>query len=376
MSSRTVIPCMLIRGGTSKGAYFLASDLPSSREERDALLLSIMGSPHPDQIDGLGGGHPLRSKVAIVSRSTEPCVDVDFLFAQVVVDKPLVDTSPNCGNILSGVGPFAIERGLVKAREGTTTVRVRTLNTGTIAELVVFTPSETVSYQGEARIDGVPGTGAPILVNFVDVAGSVCGALLPTGHTSDVVEGIRVTCIDNGMPVVVIPAASVGRTGYEGVAQLNADADLKGRLEALRRAAGRLMGLGDVSDAVIPKLSLIAPPRNGGSVSTRNFIPHTCHTSIGVFAAVSVATACVIPGSAAEGIAEVSPGDTKSLSVEHPTGEFTVNLELDGTHAVPVVKRVGLLRTARVLFDGLAFPHPDYLTLRRQDLEAPPTPTP
>jgi 4-oxalomesaconate tautomerase len=372
MSSRIAVPCMLIRGGTSKGAYFLASDLPSSREERDALLLSIMGSPHPDQIDGIGGGHPLRSKVAIVARSTEPGVDVDFLFAQVVVDKPLVDTSPNCGNILSGVGPFAIERGLVKAREGSTSVRVRTLNTGTIAELVVSTPGGAVSYQGEARIDGVPGTSAPILVNFVDVAGSVCGALLPTGHTTDVVEGMRVTCIDNGMPVVLIPAASVGRTGYEGVAQLNADADLKARLEALRRAAGPLMGLGDVSEAVIPKLSLIAPPRGGGNVSTRNFIPRTCHTSIGVFAAVSVATACVIPDSVAEGIAQVGPGDTQSLSVEHPTGEFTVHLELDRKGAVPLVKRAGLLRTARVLFDGLAIPHPDYLALRPEG----PTPTP
>lgn len=376
MSSRIAVPCMLIRGGTSKGAYFLASDLPSSREGRDALLLSIMGSPHPDQIDGIGGGHPLRSKVAIVSRSTEPGVDVDFLFAQVVVDKPVVDTSPNCGNILSGVGPFAIERGLVKARDGTTTVRVRTLNTDTVAELVVSTPGGAVAYQGEARIDGVPGTSAPILVNFMDVAGSVCGALLPTGNPSDVIEGIRVTCIDNGMPVVVIPAASVDRTGYETVAELNADAELKARLEILRKAVGPLMQLGDVSEAVIPKLSLIAPPRAGGSVSTRNFIPRTCHTAIGVFAAVSVATACVIPGSVAEGIAQVGPDDTQDLSVEHPTGEFTVNLELDRTGALPVVKRAGLLRTARLLFDGLAFPHPDYLTLRLEGLEAPPTPTP
>ena len=241
---------------------------------------------------------------------------------------------------------------------------------------MVSTPGGAVSYHGEARIDGVPGTSAPILVNFVDVAGSVCGALLPTGHTSDVVEGIRVTCIDNGMPVVIIPAASVGRTGYESVAQLNADTDLKARLEVLRRAAGPLMGLGDVSEAVIPKLCLIAPPKNGGSVSTRNFIPRACHTSIGVFAAVSVATACVIPGSVAEGIAQVGPGDTQSLSVEHPTGEFTVNLELDRTGAVPVVKRAGLLRTARLLFDGLVFPHPDYLALRPESVETPPTPTP
>ena len=222
---------------------------------------------------------PVSGKLSPQFGSAYEILGLNFLFAQVVVDKPLVDTSPNCGNILSGVGPFAIERGLVKAREGSTTVRVRTLNTGTIAELVVSTPAGVVSYQGEARIDGVSGTSAPILVNFVDIAGSVCGALLPAGHTSDVVEGIRVTCIDNGMPVVLIPATSVGRTGYEGVAQLNADTDLKARLEALRRAAGPLMGLGDVSEAVIPKLSLIAPPRNGGTVSTRSFIPRAAFFS-------------------------------------------------------------------------------------------------
>jgi 4-oxalomesaconate tautomerase len=351
---------MLIRGGTSKGAYFLASDLPSSREERDSLLLSIMGSPHPDQIDGIGGGHPLRSKVAIVAKSTDSGIDIDFLFAQVAVDKPLVDTSPNCGNILAGIGPFAIERGLVKPQEGSTTVRVKTLNTGTVAELVVSTPGCVVSYEGDARIDGVPGTSAPILVNFLDVAGAVCGSLLPTGNTSDIVEGIRVTCIDNGMPVVIIPAASLCRTGYESVAELNADADLKARLETLRKTAGQLMGLGDVTEAVIPKLSLIASPKYGGNVSTRNFIPRTCHTAIGVFAAVTVATACVIPGSVAEGIARIGSGNAQSISVEHPTGEFTVNLELDRNGDMPVVKRAGLLRTARVLFDGHAFGIPDF----------------
>jgi 4-oxalomesaconate tautomerase len=351
---------MLIRGGTSKGAYFLASDLPSSREERDALLLSIMGSPHPDQIDGIGGGHPLRSKVAIVAKSTDPGIDIDFLFAQVAVDKPLVDTSPNCGNILAGIGPFAIERGLVEPQEGSTRVRVKTLNTGTVAELVVSTPGGVVSYAGEARIDGVPGTSAPILINFLDVAGAVCGSLLPTGNTSDVVEGIRVTCIDNGMPVVVIPATSLGCTGYESVAELNAGADLKARLEILRKTAGQLMGLGDVTEAVIPKLSLIAPPKNGGSLCTRNFIPRTCHTAIGVFAAVTVATTCVIPGSVAEGIAQIGLDSLQSISVEHPTGEFTVNLELDRNGDMPVVRRAGLLRTARVLFDGLAYSTPDF----------------
>ena len=372
MNNGTSIPCMLLRGGTSKGAYFLAVDLPASVPERDALLLSIMGSPHIDQIDGIGGGHPLRSKVAIVSKSTEPGIDIDFLFAQVIVDKAVVDTSPNCGNILSGVGPFAIERRLVAAQNGTTTVRVRTLNTDSVAELIVCTPGGQVSYQGDARIDGVPGTSAPININFLDVAGSVCGSLLPTGNPSDVVDGIRVTCIDNGMPVVVIPATALDRTGDETVAQLNADQELKARLESLRKAAGQLMGLGDVTDAVIPKMTMIAPPKHGGNVATRNFIPRDCHTAIGVFGAVSVATACVIPDTVAAGIAEVTVGDTLSLSVEHPTGEFTVNLEIDRAGALPVVRRAGLLRTARRLFDGLAFAHPDGLARIPARLEEPP----
>jgi 4-oxalomesaconate tautomerase len=356
------IRCAWLRGGTSKGAYFLAADLPASPAERDALLLSIMGSPDPVQLDGLGGGHPLRSKVAIVSPSTAPGVDVDFLFAQVLVDEPRVDTSPNCGNILAGVGPFAIERGLVAAQPGTTTVRVRTLNTGALADLEVCTPVGVVTYDGDTPIAGVPGTAAPIRISFRDVAGSVCGALLPTGQTSDVVEGVRVTCIDNGMPVVMLPAAAVGHTGAESVAELNDDAELKARLEAIRRTAGRLMGMGDVAAKVVPKLSLIAPAQDGGCLLTRNFIPHTCHTAIGVFAALSVATACLLPGSVAEGIATVSEGDEQLLALEHPTGTFEVYLDADRSQLVPVIRRGGMLRTARLLFDGFAFAHANYQT--------------
>lgn len=353
--SQVGVRCLFMRGGTSKGAYLLADDLPADPAARDALLLSIMGSPDPAQIDGIGGGHPLRSKVAIVSRAATPGADVDFLFAQVAVDEPLVDTAPNCGNILAGVGPFAIERGLVRAAAPETRVRVRTLNTGTVAELVVQTPGGRVTYDGEARIDGVPGTSAPIGIYFDDVAGSSCGALLPTGRARDVIDGVAVTCIDNGMPVVVIPAASVGITGYETVAELNDHAALKAQIERIRLSAGPLMHLGDVARAVVPKVSLIAPPREGGCVATRTFIPRTCHTAIGVFGAVSVATACVLPGSVADGIAVVPPGEAVALSVEHPTGEFTVRLDLDRTGPVPVVRRAGLLRTARVLFDGIAF---------------------
>ena len=362
------IRCALMRGGTSKGAYFLAADLPASPEERDALLLSIMGSPDATQIDGPGGGHPLRSKVAIVSPSTLPDADVDFLFAQVSVDEPLVDTSPNCGNLLAGAGPFAIERGLVAAQAGITTVRVRTLNTCAIADLEVCTPDGIVAYAGDACIAGVPGTAAPVRISFRDVAGSVCGALLPTGNTSDIADGVHVTCIDNGRPVVVIATASVGSTGYETVAELNADTELKARLEAIRRAAGRLMGMGEVASKVVPKISLIAPAQQGGCVATRNFIPHTCHTAIGVFAALSIATACLLPGSVAEGVAAVGDGDEQLLSIEHPTGKFEVYLDADRSPPVPVIRRSGMLRTARMIFDGVAYAHANYQSWQRKPL--------
>lgn len=352
---QTGIPCMLMRGGTSKGAYFLAADLPTDKVSRDRILLGALGSPDPRQIDGIGGAHPLTSKVAIVSRSAEPGIDIDFLFAQVVVDKAMVDTTPNCGNILSGVAPFAIERGLVKAVHPATRVRVRTVNTGTVADLLVQTPQGVVDYQGDTRIDGVPGTAAMIAVDFLDSAGSVCGALLPTGNPVDRVEGIDVTLIDNGMPVIVMAAADVGITGYEPRDQLNADTALKARIERIRLAAGPLMNLGDVSAKVVPKIALLAPPQAGGHVSTRSFIPHECHASIGVFAAVSVATACVLPGSPGARIARVPDGAIKTFSVEHPTGEFTVRLEVEGGAETPTVTRAGLVRTARKLFDGTVF---------------------
>jgi 4-oxalomesaconate tautomerase len=346
---------MLMRGGTSKGAYFLAEDLPAEARARDAVLLAAMGSPDPRQVDGVGGAHPLTSKVAVVSRSALPGCDIDFLFAQVGVDKAVVDTTPNCGNILSGIGPFAIERGLVRAAEGQTRVKVRTINTGTIAELLIETSGGRVRYDGEARIDGVPGTAAPIAIDFLDAAGSVCGALLPTGNVVDRVAGVDCTLIDNGMPVIVMAAADVGRTGYEPRDQLNTDAELKARIEEIRLAAGPLMNLGDVSGKVVPKIALVAAPATGGHISTRSFIPHECHASIGVFAAVTVATAAVLPSSPAARVAGLPEGREKIVSVEHPTGEFSVRLEVGGTAEAPVVERAGLIRTARLLFDGTVF---------------------
>lgn len=359
------IRCVLMRGGTSKGAYFLAEDLPADTADRDRVLLSIMGSPDQRQVDGLGGAHPLTSKVAIVSRAQEPGADIDFLFAQVGVDRPIVDTTPNCGNILAGVGPFAIERGLVKPTGNITRIRIRTLNTGTIAEALIETPGGRVNYGGSARIDGVPGTAAPIAIEFLDAEGSVCGKLLPTGRVRDIIDGVPCTLIDNGMPVIVLKAADVGRTGHEPRDQLNADRELKARLEAIRLAAGPLMNLGDVTAKVVPKMCIVSEPCNGGHLMTRSFIPRECHASIGVFAAVTVATASVLPGSPASEVATVPAGPVKTMSIEHPTGEFTVRLQVGGTPDNPVVERAGLLRTARLLFDGIAYAH-DGITVPMQ----------
>lgn len=300
----------------------------------------------------MGGADSLTSKVAIVGPAARPDADVDYLFSQVVVSEARVDTAQNCGNMLAGVGPFAIERGLVAAHDPLTRVSIYMVNTGNRAIASVETPGGSVRYDGAAAIAGVPGTAAPIHIEFLDTAGSVCKALLPTGHARDRVEGIDVTCIDNGMPVVVISAAALGKTGYESPAELDADAGFKARLERVRLAAGPLMGLGDVAKKVVPKMTLIAPPRAGGHVCTRTFIPQRCHAAIGVLGAVSVATACVLPGSVAEGIATPPGGSPLVMSVEHPSGEFTVTLEISGSGAAFSVRRSGLMRTARALMSG------------------------
>ncbi|WP_434361315.1 4-oxalomesaconate tautomerase [Parasalinivibrio latis] len=342
------IPYMQIRGGSSKGIYFLAADLPTEQKEREQFIIDVVGRDSR-QIDGLGGGHSLTSKVAIISQSHHPDADIDYLFVQVVVGENRVDTSPNCGNILAGVGAFAIESGLIDAQEGQTCFRVHMVNSGNFCDLVLETPGKTLSYQGDTQIDGVPGTSAPIICNYLNISGSLCGSLLPTGNPTDYIEGIAVTCIDNGMPVVIILAKDLGLSGYESCEELNTNLLLKARLESIRLHAGNIMKLGDVSDKVVPKMTLIAPPRQGGHVSTRTFIPHTCHSAIGVLGAVSVATACVIEGSVAFGISPVPEGNTKQLSVEHPSGEFSLNLTLD-EHGN--VAKAGLLRTARLLARG------------------------
>lgn len=348
----TSAPCMWMRGGTSKGGYFLKSDLPADTAARDAFLLAVMGSPDPRQIDGMGGADPLTSKVAVVAKSSREGIDIDYLFLQVFVDQAVVTDAQNCGNILAGIGPFAIERGLVETRGDETRVAIFMENTGQVAVAKVQTPGGRVTYRGDAAIDGVPGTHAPIPLEFRDTAGSSCGALLPSGNAVDVVNGVPVTLIDNGMPCVVMKAEDVGITGYEDRDTLDADTDLKARIEAIRLAVGERMNLGDVREKSVPKMMLVAPPRHGGAVTVRSFIPHRAHATIGVLGAVSVATACLIAGSPAAEVATIPAGARKTLSVEHPTGEMSCVLETDASGAVT---SAALLRTARKLMDGVVY---------------------
>ena len=347
-------PVMWMRGGTSKGGYFLASDLPADTAARDHFLLRVMGSPDPRQIDGMGGADPLTSKVAVVRKSERETIDVDYLFLQVFVDQAIVTDAQNCGNILAGIGPFAIERGLVSATGDETRVAIFMENTGQVAIATVQTPGGVPTYAGDARIDGVPGSHAPVPLEFRDTAGSSCGALLPTGHAVDEIEGVRCTLIDNGMPCIVFKAEDVGATGYETRDELESDAfaDLRTRIEAIRLAAGPLMNLGDVKDKSVPKMMLVAPPQHGGAVTVRSFIPHRAHATIGVLGAVSVATACLVEGSPAAEVARIPEGNRKTLSVEHPTGEMSCVLEVN--EAGEVVS-AALLRTARKLMDGVVF---------------------
>jgi 4-oxalomesaconate tautomerase len=367
---QTAIPFMQLRGGSSKGLFFKAEDLPTDENERNrCLLLAMEGTTEgdPRQIDGLGGATSLTSKVAIVSKSITPeagCrpADLDYLFVQVVVGKGQVSTTQTCGNILAGIVPFAIESGMIEATSPVTAARINIVNTGGICEVVVQTPNGQIENQGNAKVDGVPGTAAPIICNYLETVGSTCGALLPTGHAKDVIDGVETTCIDNGMPIVIMRAQDFGLLGNETKEALEANELLRQQIEAIRLKAGHLMNLGDVKDQTIPKMCLVSPPENGGVVNTRMFIPHVVHEAIGVLAAVSVATACVVPDTVINDKRGVmsyklnTPNDGhSSLSIEHPSGEFTVNLEYEFFDSQIVIHKSGVIRTARLLSKGELF---------------------
>ena len=356
MSSQTSIDFMMFRGGSSKGVYFNAQDLPSNVAERDAILIEVMGGDER-QIDGLGGANPLTSKVALVSSSSKPDCDIDYLFCQVVVGEGRVDTTPNCGNILSGVGPFAIESGLVQANGDETTLIVNMLNSDKRCEVLIQTPGGVVDYAGSTSISGVPGTAAPIECNYFGLAGSACGELLPTGNAIDVIDGVELTCIDNGMPVVVLRASDLGISGYETPAELDANNELKKRLESIRLQLGPKMNLGDVDGAAVPKMCLISAAQEGGVVNTRTFLPYRCHEAIGVLGAVSVATACLLPNSVANSIATIPDANDGRyfMTVEHPSGEFSCVLNGGVSNAKLQISSVGLIRTARLLCRGQVF---------------------
>lgn len=345
-SDLRAIPCVWMRGGTSKAAFFHAADLPADPAERDRVLLLAMGGEDRRQIDGIGGGTPLTTKLAIISPGSVDGVDVDYLFGQVVAGENRIDYAPTCGNILAAVGPFALDAGLLPSLPGMTPVRIRMVNTGGLCTASVPSSNAGAVYHGTQRISGVPGTAAPLALHFTGIAGSSCGALYPTGAVRDVIEGVEVSCVDNGMPVVVLRAADLGIRGDESPAELDANLAFRQRLEAIRLAAGPRMGLGDVQRKVVPKMTLVSAPRDGGAIHTRTFIPHRCHDAIGVLGAASVATVCAQPGSVCDGLA--APAADGAISVEHPTGEFTIQLT-PGDDDVPAV---ALLRTARALFRG------------------------
>jgi 4-oxalomesaconate tautomerase len=352
---QTSIPCVVMRGGTSRGPFFLASDLPADPVTRDRVLLAAMGSPHDYQVDGIGGATPLTSKVAIISRSARADADVDYLFAQVLVNEALVDTKPNCGNMLVAVGPFAIEAGLVPAREPETVVRIHNVNTSSLVEAIVQTPQGRVTYAGAAAIDGVPGTAAPVKLNFRSAIGAVTGKLLPTGRALDVIDGVDVSFVDVAMPVILMRAEQFGKTGQESAADLDADKALFERMEAIRRKAGMLAGMGDVSKLVVPKIALLARPAHGGTIASRYFVPYACHKAHAVTGTVCVAAACAIPGSVAAQLASLPPAPQGVVTIEHPSGKIDIDLDADLSTGNERLRRAALIRTARRIFEGRVF---------------------
>jgi 2-methylaconitate cis-trans-isomerase PrpF len=352
---QTKIPCVIMRGGTSRGPFFKLSDLPADVPTRDAVLLAVMGSPHEIQVDGIGGSHSVTSKVAMISKSKRPDADVDYLFAQVQITEMLVDTKPNCGNMLVAVGPYAIEAGLLAARDGETPVRIFNVNTQSLVEAIVQTPGGRVTYEGDAAIDGVPGTAAPVGINFRSAIGAVTGKMLPTGRPSDVVDGIEVSCVDIAMPVVLVRAEALGKSGHEAAVELDADRALLARMETIRRKAGELMGMGDVSKSVVPKMALLSGSRSGGIIASRYFVPESCHKSHPVTGTVCIACACAIPGTVAAQMATLPQAPQGMVKIEHPSGMIVIDLDADFAGGRQELRRAALIRTARRIFEGSVF---------------------
>ncbi len=348
----TRIPAYLYRGGTSKGPLILARDLPADRGTLDRVLLAAMGSPHKRQIDGIGGAETLTSKIAVVSESTHAGVDVDYLFIQVNPESDVVDYSSNCGNMLSAVGPFAVEMGLIRPQDPDTRVRIYNINTDSVIEVILHTLGAEITYDGEAAIDGVPGTAAPVRQNFAGTVGSKTGKLLPTGRKTEEIDGVEVTCIDMAVPMVIVPASAVGKTGYESKAELDADTILIERLGRIRVEAGKRMGMGDCSALVVPKPVLVAPPRGTGTIASRDFVPFNCHATYSVTGSIALSVSSIIEGTIANLLAQADQANPGRVKIEHPSGIIDVDVRAHQTAGGLKVEEASILRTCRKLFEG------------------------
>jgi 2-methylaconitate cis-trans-isomerase PrpF len=353
--TQTGIPFLFLRGGTSRGPFFKRSDLPEDQARLSTVLISLLGSGHPLNIDGIGGGAAVTTKVAMLSRSEDDWADIDYFFAQVSVEDRLVDYKPTCGNMLSGVGPAAIEMGLVEPGGDETIIRIRAVNTGARIISRVLTPSGNVAYDGGTVIDGVPGSAAPIELQFMDVTGGVTGAFLPTGSLIDVIDGIPVTCMDVAMPMVIARAEDFGLSGYESREELDENPAFYGRMEPIRIEAGHRMGMGDVTRSVTPKFGLLAPPRAGGTACTRYFMPWSCHPTMAVTGSQCLAACLLTPGTVAEEMVERTGTNPAHVILEHPSGQIEVIIDYEIGSAGFKLNSAGLLRTARKLAEGRVF---------------------
>ena len=353
--TQTAIPYFFMRGGTSRGPYVRRTDLPEDRGTLAKVLVAAVGSGHPLNIDGIGGGASVTTKVAMLSKGSDGWADVDYFFAQVSVEDGLVDFKPTCGNMLSGVGPAALEMGLVPARDGETEIKIHAVNTGARIVAIVKTPGGLVDYEGATAIDGVPGTAAPVALKFMDVVGSVTGSFLPTGNIRDTIGGLEMTCMDVTMPVVIVRAADFGLTGYESRDELDANRDLLNRMEAIRIEAGAIMGMGEVSKSVTPKFGLLAPARDGGTITARYFTPWQAHPSMAVTGAQCLASCVLTPGTIADGLLERPASSPATITIEHPSGSIDVLAEYDLSDDGFTLISAGLIRTARKLADGNLF---------------------
>lgn len=350
--TQTAIPFLFLRGGTSRGPFFNRADLPADRETLSQVLIRAVGAGNPRNIDGLGGGNAVTTKVVMLSRSAEPAVDIDYFFAQVSVNEESVDYGPTCGNMLVGVGPAAIELGLIDVAGDITMVRIRAVNTGALVEAEVMTPNGTVCYDGDVAIDGVPHTAAPVALNFMEVVGSRTSGMFPTGKPTDVIDGIAVSCVDVAMPMMIARAADLGVTGYETQDELDAMPDLFARMEGLRIKAGALMGLGDVTKSVVPKIGLVSAPRAGGHFSARYFMPWTTHPTLAVTGSQCLAACALAPGTVAAGLVRAIDPWPAVVTLEHPMGVMDVRVKYaHGAGGFEFIS-AGVTRTARLIARG------------------------